>query len=262
MNGKKISRNIKSSLQLFWAKFGGAIIGIAVLAIIIYLILTLNIFYVQKFEIESFDREELVYLNEEEISDFLTEYIGTRLFELNVAEVEQKLIDEFSFIKNVYVSKRAPNSISVKIVERVPTLALVKDKIFYLLDDEGMVLGLCDEYEKYCKNIPSVSVLNYKGDIEIGSVPFITEIDEVIQLAESERKMGLNIIDFLIPDSDVISITFSDVTRGIFSTGKDINEQIETYMYTRENLLLEDRKFKEIDLRFDRPVIRVDKYTY
>lgn len=262
MNAKKISRNIKSSLQLFWARSGGLLIGLIVLGIIVYILFTLNIFYVQNFDIKSFDKDELVYLDNEELEDKLAEFIGIRLFQLDVTKVEKKLIDNFPFVKEVYVSKRVPNSLSIKIVERIPTLKLVKDKLSYLMDDDGMILGVCTDFENYCENVPTITVLHYLGMIEVGVKPFITEVDEVINLAENEKDLSLDIQEFLIPEESVISVSFEDSTKAIFSTQKDIAEQIGVYSYTRENLILKNESFKEIDLRFDRPVIRVDKYTY
>ena len=262
MNGKRISRNIKSSAQLFWKRSGGFIIGILLITLITYLAFTLNIFYVQSLEIESLEAEVLTYVDREEIEDSLVDFIGMRLFQLDTSSVESKLSEDFTFIKESFVSKRVPNSLSIKIVERVPTLNLTKGKISYLLDDEGLVLGLCTDYESYCDKVPIVTVSNYVGEIEVGEIPFIIEVDEVIELAESEKELGLDIQEFLIPEDTVISVYFEDSTRAIFSVDKDISEQINEYSYTRENLLLKNDPFKEIDMRFDRPVIRVDKYTY
>jgi hypothetical protein len=262
MNGKRISRNIKSSAQLFWKRSGGAIFGILLLALIIYLAFTLNIFYVQSFDIEVFEGDELIYVDREEVEDSLVEFIGMRLFQLDVTEVERELSKDFIFIEEAFVSKRVPNSLSIKIVERIPTLNLTKDKISYLLDDEGLVLGICIDYKSYCEKVPVVTVNNYVGEIEVGETPFIIEVDEVIELAGSEKDLGLNIQEFLIPEDGVISVYFEDSTRAIFSVEKDMSEQIDEYSYTRENLLLKNESFKEIDMRFDRPVIRVDKYTY
>ncbi|MFH1547052.1 MAG: FtsQ-type POTRA domain-containing protein [bacterium] len=262
MNSKKISRNVKSSLQLFWKRSGGVLIGLLVMAVLFYLAFNLNIFYVQNFEIEAFEKDELAYLDEEEIRDEISEFIGIRLFQLDVSKVEKKLRDNFPFISQVYVSKRAPNSLSIKIIERVPTLKLVKGNAGYLVDDGGVILGECVEYEKYCENVPFVGVTYYLGEINVGEKPFITELDEVIILAEHQSDLGLDIVEFLVPTERVISVVFDDSTRGIFSTEKDIENQISLYSYTRENLLLKNEKFKEIDIRFDRPVIRVDKYTY
>ena len=262
MNGKRISRNIKSSAQLFWKRSGGFVIGILLITLITYLAFTLNIFYVQTFEIEPLESDELTYIDREEVEDSLVEFIGVRLFQLDTTSVENKLSKDFTFIKDTFVSKRVPNSLSIKIVERVPTLNLTKEKVSYLLDDEGLVLGLCTDYQSYCEKVPSVTVTSYIGEIEVGKVPFIIEVDEVVLLAESEKELGLDVLEFKIPVDSVISVYFEDGTRAIFTVDKDMIEQIKEYSYTRENLLLENESFKEIDMRFDRPVIRVDKYTY
>ncbi len=262
MNGKRISRNIKSSVQHFWIKFGGALVALFVFGIVIFLLFNLNIFYVQNFIVTSFDEEELEYIDDEEVRDSLVEYIGQRLFQLDVNEVESTVLESFTFAKEVYVSKRVPNSVNVKIIERIPTLTIKYGKVDYLMDDEGIVLGTCEDYFDACEGIPSVTVTGYNRDIEMGQKPFITEIDEVVEIANSEIDVGVEMTEFLVPMEDVVSVTFEDNTRAVFSTEKQISEQVETYSYTRENLLLKNEPFKEIDLRYDRPVIRVDKYTY
>lgn len=262
MNGKRISRSLKSSFQLFWTKYGGALVALSLFGILIFLLFNLNIFYVQNFIVTSFDEEELVYIDDEEVQDSLIEYIGQRLFQLDVNEVESTVLESFTFVMEVYVSKRVPNSVTVKIVERIPTLTIKFEKVDYLIDDDGIVLCTCEDYSDACEGIPSVVVTGYKREIEIGQKPFITEIDEVVEIASLETDVGVKMTEFLVPTEDVISVTFEDSTRAIFSTEKQISDQIETYSYTRENLLLKNESFKEIDLRYDRPVIRVDKYTY
>ena len=54
---------------------------------------------------------------------------------------------------------------------------------------------------------------------------------------------------------------FEDGTRAIFSVGTPISQQVNLLEYTKENLALKGKKYKELDFRYEQPVMRVDKYT-
>ena len=54
----------------------------------------------------------------------LVDYIGLRLYKINIHSVENKIKDKFPFVRDVYVSKGFPNSISVRIDERRPVLLI------------------------------------------------------------------------------------------------------------------------------------------
>lgn len=255
-------RRVKSSLQLFWRRFGGAIVALTILSVLGVIMFNLNLFFVQNFDVTSFDDEELSNIDSEEVEDFLVSYIGKRIFEVDTREIEVKLQEEYSYIRDVYVSKRVPNSLQIRIIERIPTLIITNKSIDYLLDDDGQILEDCSIEGTKCSVKIKINVSYYSGDIEIGDKPFITELDESIVLTQNQDKLGSAITEILIPESDVIYLTLEDSTRAFFTTQEDIVSQIGLYSYTRENLMLKGEKFKEIDMRFERPVIRVDKYTY
>jgi hypothetical protein len=262
MNGKKISRNIKSSLQLFWKKFGGAVIAIVILGFLGFVMFNLNLFFVQNFEVTSFDEDNLRYIDSEEVEDFLVGYIGKRIFDVDNSSIEKELKENYSYIYEVYVTKRVPNTLQIRIVERKPTLKLKSGDQVYLMDIDGFILDDCLKSESHCGDFPVVEASYYSGQIQIGQKPFITEIDEIIEILDSQSEIGVNVSEVIIPALGVISVSFDDSTRAVFSVDDDINEKIGVYTYTRENLMLKNELFKEIDLRFDRPVVRVDKYTY
>lgn len=262
MNGKRIKRNVKSKIQLFWRRFGGAILAIAILSALGFIMFNLNLFYVQKFEVESLGEGDLKYIDQEDVNDLLVDYIGERIFEVDTSAVESVLKNSLSYIDEVYVSKRVPNSLQVRIVERAPTLKLSKGEDIYLIDSDGLVLEDCMVKNSKCGDVPIVKVSYYTSEINVGEQPFITEIDEIIQIIQKQSELGVEITQILVPESGVIYAILDDSTRVIFSAVDDVFDQINLYSYTRENLLLKNEGFKEIDMRFDRPVVRVDKYTY
>ena len=68
-------------------------------------------------------------------------------------------------------------------------------------------------------------------------------------------------MEYVVPENDVVVVLFEDETRAVFSLRKSVEDQIDQFEYTKENLLLEGKTFKELDFRYDKPVLRVDKYS-
>ncbi len=86
-------------------------------------------------------------LNVEEISQFLAEYRERSLLSLSAGEVESRLQENFTYIKEAYVRKIIPNKLEVEVVERFPAFSYVNMAGAYLIDEEGVVIRVLD-YEE------------------------------------------------------------------------------------------------------------------
>lgn len=231
---------------------------LAISAVILF-IFNLNIFYIEDVQVSPFEQKSFTYIEMEEIEKCLLDCVGERIFWVDIDKISQGVLKKSPFVSEVYVSKKFPNIISVKIIERVPTLKVQAENGVFMIDKDLIVLSKCDKYPATCQELPNCEFTSQK--LEVGENINSAELESIEQIQESLSDMDIKAEKFWIPEEKIIVVELKTKSRIIISTQKDLYKQSKEFQYTHENLLLQDKKYKEIDLRYDRPVIRFDKYT-
>jgi hypothetical protein len=280
---RAIYSGFQDFLKVFYRRFSRTVwmriirvtLIFALIAAVAYGIANLNIFFIQDFEVEGFAGEELEYIREDQVEEALDMYYGQRLFLVSTDEITDSLKSEFPFIDTVYVTKHVPDSIKVRIVEREPYLVLgeldakelfpaVTSAIYdsaVLIDETRYVLGMCSAEGLLCDKLPFCLFLDSPDTYQPGDTVYFAELDEIISLEDLFSRIDVIPEGYAVPESKIVVVAFDDGTRAIFSLDRPLEEQVVSFEYTRENLALEGKSYKEIDFRYDRPVMRVDKYT-
>lgn len=91
------------------------------------------------FEVENILVEGRYYTDGELLLTLLNVEKGEALFNLNITEAK-KQIENISWVKNVVIERRFPDTIYLKLEERVPLALLQKDGKLSLIDEEGIFL--------------------------------------------------------------------------------------------------------------------------
>lgn len=247
---------------------------------VVYIILSLNIFYIETIEIETLADSKLEYLNEEEIRESLVDIIGQRFFSVNPGQIEEEMIEKFTFVKEIYVTKRIPDSVIIRLSERNPQIVvgqvttttdelssskglfdfILKDSDV-IIDEEGVVLAQCNDEGELCNELPRCVHENTWGIRPPGSTVYFTELSGIVEIDSLFSDGSYSVSGYAVPETDVVVSELEGGERVIFSLDKSIPEQFSTFEYTVENLSVEGKSYMELDLRYDRPVLRVDKYT-
>lgn len=260
-------RKIKGS---FVVKLFNFVVVFAVLLFVGYFIVNLNVFYIQHVEVEQLTGDPFVNVSEDELESQLVEYIGQRIFLVQPGDIEQRMISANPFLKEVYAGKRLPNTINVKITERQPaivvniTTSIALDEHLvtgFVADSEGYILASCIDEPLMCTNLPFINVVSRTLVLSPGSQPYIYGFPQVLQVLANVNEAGLKPSKFFMPEESVIVVEFSDATRAIFTAEKGIDQQLSDFHLTRSGLSQQGRTYLEVDLRYDRVVIRVDKYA-
>lgn len=261
-------QKIKQSPLTRWSVY---LLLIIVIGLFGYTILGMNIFYIEDIEIASADEGPLKFTDRHELESFLTDYIGKRLYQIDPSAVESQILENFYFAKEVYVTKKFPKILHVSIQEKQLIMNIVvtssdtnssdNTKNEFLADKDLTLLAKCSDFPGECERLPVCEVTSDFQNIEIGMVIHNDGVKMVNTLDEEFTTSGIQVLKYYVPLENVVVVFLNDKTRAIFSTDKNIKDQLNSFEYTQENLLLQDKKYKEIDLRFDRSVIRVDKYT-
>ncbi|MBN1617844.1 FtsQ-type POTRA domain-containing protein [Candidatus Dojkabacteria bacterium] len=276
----KTPKPSKNVLVVFWRKFSYfplirnfKYLWILAIAIgLFFFISRLNLFYIETINVESLNGDKLTYLDSEELEDQVVDYLGVNFFEVDTTKIEKQISNDNSFVKNVYVTKRFPSTITVRIEERQPIVVLTSkfgqnlgveetENESFLTSVDGYILASCSNNEQLCQNLPKCALFNDPSDIKIGKKPYISVLEEIIAIEDFFNEKGIDIVKLSNPESTVIVAEFDDSTHGIFTSKSSISAQLNSYFLTRQALVVEGISFKEIDVRYDRPVYRVDKYT-
>lgn len=120
-----------------------------------------------------------------DVSVSLAEYMDRSLFSINAGEVSQKLKDEFSYIKEVYIRKQVPDKLEIEVVERYPFLSYVNMAGAYLVDREGVVVSVLDYEETVPLTADELAII--EGYIDPNSERIMNRYIEQLSPEEQEE---------------------------------------------------------------------------
>jgi len=190
------------------------------------------------------------FVNEEDFTNISRQkFVGRSIFSINIQESAANLKNNFLGARNVEISKDYPDSIVVKIEERIP-VALIRSsegKFYYLIDKEGYVLGeVSDEF----MDLPKII---YDGDIRVGS--FINDkiVPVSIEILSEAGKAGLDVSS--VSFKERYSKLYLGPTEVYISNMKDIKQSVSALGKLYKNLLLQGKLVTKIDLRYDKVIV-------
>ena len=113
-----------------------------------------SLFYLKEVRVETFS--DSYPLNQEQILAMAKVPLGkVGLFDMDLKPIENRLLKQV-WVKGVVLGKRFPNTLSIKIIERMPIALLAegKGKVYYL-ENDGTVFE--DQSMVYPKDLPILS---------------------------------------------------------------------------------------------------------
>ncbi len=190
------------------------------------------------------------FVNEEDFRNLSNaKFIGKSIFLVNPRESGEELKNNFLGAKNVEVSKDYPDTIVVRIEERVP-IALIRsseNKSYYLIDREGYVLGeVSDEFMWLPKIV-------YDGEVRVGA--FINDriVPVSVEILTEAGKAGLDVSS--VSFKERYSKLYLGPTEVFISNLKDIKQSVSALEKLYKSLLLEGKSVTKIDLRYDKVIV-------
>lgn len=175
---------------------------------------------------------------------------GQNLLSFNSSEFEESLKETFQGAKELYVSKKLPNTLKLTVIEREPLAIIhnVEKENFYLIDEDGYVLG---QVESGTTNYPKIA---YSGEIEVGYF-----LDEEIVSIYFELLRSLDIEKISASSMSVspryVSLYTNDSVEVLVGKDKDIPQVISTLSNLLKQLATEGKDVKRVDLRYDKVIV-------
>ncbi len=224
-----------------------------ILLLILLISLLLGFWNVREIQ---FSLEEESYSEELLLNESVEDIKGKNIFLVSPLELEKKLMKENGFVKKVYIEKRVPSKIFIRVQEYTPAYIGYSSNRCVLFSQEGVHI------KEICK------------DCLEGCMESATEYSAVFVLSDATLENSKRLIlysefnDILkVLDTFGYEITSIDIVEGI-STFKSSNENIFIFDITNDldiqlsRMYLVGQKinseniiFKSLDLRFVRPVM-------
>ena len=169
-------------------------------------------------------------------------------------EIKETIIKKNTGIDKVEVEKKYPRTLILKINLYNPIVNLLTSQGYFYLSSQGEIISKSKTPNTKLPIINYYQKLNFQsykaGDFltfkDIKSTLYlIKEVSDLNIVIDNVDMNGVNMILFNIGDKKII-----------FSSEKDTGLQLYQLQQIVRQFKVEGRQFKEIDLRFDKPVIR------
>lgn len=171
--GTGINRGTRSSRRP-----GRLYMLISALVIVAAVVLASTVF----FQIHTVQAEGCVYTDAQELLQAADIQTGENLFFLNTGKIQETLLEQFSYLKEVNVRRQLPDRVVLEVTERTPIGAVEDGGRIWLVDEEGRVLEEFSRAEfEQVPDVPRITGVPL-GEIEVGGV--LTPEDDEQDLIE------------------------------------------------------------------------------
>ncbi|HUS59856.1 MAG TPA: cell division protein FtsQ/DivIB [Nevskiaceae bacterium] len=175
--------------------------------------------------------------------------IGKNIVFFPTKDLVSQIKASHPLLKEVKIKKSLPNHLSFELKKREPQAALKSpEEGFWIVDEEGFLLEKANEIELPVILVEQPINLNVGEKIEKEAV-------WTINLLKSLKFRLLMPKTAKIVSPRQIEIELSDGLLVIFSSLKEVNFQLDSLQLIFSRSKIEGRNLKQIDLRFDKPVV-------
>jgi len=236
--------------------------------IIILLIVITNlvgVWNIKKYEIYDVSGSEIPLNIVNDISKYIDENsVGDNFFLLSPSELNTQLVSNISYIKSANVQKSLPNKLEIFVETYKPELlSVLNEDQCYVLSNEGIMLErVCEGETKDCcmKYIETNKLyLLTSSSVDISKLENGKEkllvMDSISKVTKITYSLGYA-IEGVTLSGDILELRLTDKRILRFSMGEDLDVQLERLVIVAGKIKSDKIKFKSLDVRFERPVIK------
>lgn len=201
---------------------------------------------------DTFFRLKTVYLeaNNNIVTNInLSKYKRNLIF-LPLQDIKNYLIEQNSWVKDVYFEKHYPDSLIIKIIEREPLITVSLENKKYYVDIEGKVLSPLPQYETQVFAQLNCSVGEFHEGGKVSNQSILLGLKIISQLQKDSKEK----VKYLECQNKDIEINFEELLI-LVSPDKDANEVISSLQFLLKQFKIEGKRPKKIDLRFEKAVL-------
>lgn len=213
------------------------------------LVFVLNEWRVKIIKIEGIPKETVIH--------GLENIKNAPLLTLSSKLVEERMKKTNSFILQIHVEKKYPQTLILTISSDEPLAYFESDSGFFALSQEGKVLSKLKEMPSWV-NLPIIHYFEklHFASYQPGDFLNYKDIEMALKILKKMSGMGMKVNTIDIDGVDMIGFKLKGKII-IFSSEKDR----ETQLYQLEQIVhqfkIQGSDFKRLDLRFNRPILEL-----
>lgn len=214
-----------------------------------FLVLFFEVFRVKKVEV-------LTHISTSILG--LESLYGQSTLLLSEKEIENYIIERNPVVRSVQMDIQYPSTLLFSLEIYKPVAIFDADAGYFILSEDGRVL---EKMRKTTQDLPHVKFYQKISYLQTqpGDTVDFRELEAGLSFYKSTLDLGLKIDTIDINGLNMIALYVSkpdkQVSKVLFTTQKDAQQQVQELQTIIKKLRLEGKEFKSLDLRFKRPII-------
>ena len=185
----------------------------------------------------------------------LTDYHDQSLFLINDKELSEEIKKKNPYLKSLKITKKFPSTLVLYPDFYQPVAALKVSAGYFILSEDGRILAKIKESNRDLTLINYYQKLNYYS-YSAGDYLDLIDINLGISFSQNLNRAGLRVDILDIADRDMLVCNVGE-KKIIFTAAKDIELQIYELNQIIRQFKIKGQDFKSIDLRFEKPVVKL-----
>jgi len=179
------------------------------------------------------------------------------IFFISENKEEKRLKEINPQIKQISIFKKYPKTLNIYIKIYTPTALIKSNQGFLVLSEDGRILFTLKKKENY-SFLPFINYyqLINQAVYKVGDWIDLKDIKISLILLNQLKTFNLMIKDIDIVNEDMILFKLRDEKRLLFTSKRDWQKQVFSVSLILKHLKLEGKQFKQIDVRFEKPIIK------
>jgi cell division septal protein FtsQ len=182
-------------------------------------------------------------------TDIMGLSLGKNIFSFPTESISLQIKNNYPQISKIKIQKSFPSRVDFKLTSRQPQVAISGEK-FHLVDFEGVVIEKSETPGEY-----PLIFLEPEVNLKVGEK---FNQKEVLKTIKAIGGLKLRLIEpkmAKIISSSWVDVWLKDDTQLIISLKKEIDSQLDSLQLIYQRAKIEGKKLKQIDVRFDKPII-------
>lgn len=176
---------------------------------------------------------------------------------LDVRALEQQLKDQNPFIKTISLEKEYPHTLSIIASIHYPVANLKTNGGFFQLSEDGTILSKAHREDKKLPIITYYQNFSFQG-YQAGEQFSFKDIQYALHFLKKIQLLGININSIDIKGLHMLGLNAEETKqRFLFSAEKDQGTQDYQVEIVVLQLKREGKEFEELDVRFEKPIIKL-----
>lgn len=182
-------------------------------------------------------------------TDLMSLALGKNIFSFPAENISLQIKNNYQQIDEIKIRKKLPSRVDFELTRRRPQVAISGEK-FHLVDEQGVVIEKSDAPGDY-----PLIFISSEVNLPIGEKFSQKEILKTIEIIVDLKLRLIEPKLAKIVSPSYVDIWLKDDTRIIISLKKEVVPQLDSLQLIYKRAKIEGNKLKQIDLRFDKPII-------